>query len=404
MAIRGPVTGITFKNTQTGVVTDLGGYYVSNDYLLDVYPNLVPGRSSPGLYGWGGNQYGQLGNSSSNAYSSPIQVGSLSNWRQVACGYNYSHAIKTDGTLWSWGQNTVGQLGQNNLTIRSSPIQVGSLTDWRQVACGYQHSVAVKTDGTLWSWGWNSSGQLGINNRTNTSNPTQVGTLTNWKKSACGNSYSVAIKTDGTLWSWGVNSYGQLGDATQLAKSSPVQVGTLTTWRDVACGYGTTYAIKTDGTLWTWGYNIYGALGNNTVNVHYSSPIQVGALTNWKSVSSNYTSVMAIKTDGTLWAWGNNDYGQLGIGNTARYSSPVQVGALTNWKSLPTRFATLGEFSMAIKTDGTLWAWGNNSSGELGLNDRTGRSSPVQVGSLNNWKQIACGYYGFTVSIADGYI
>jgi alpha-tubulin suppressor-like RCC1 family protein len=304
------------------------------------------------LWTWGNNNNGGgLGTNNTTSYSSPVQVGSLTNWKQVSVGSDgittsgHTAAIKTDGTLWSWGVNSSGQLGTNDIVHRSSPVQVGSLTNWKQVSAGSYFTTAIKTDGTLWSWGLNSSGQLGTNNTTSYSSPVQVGSLTNWKQVSAGtdgniispSGHTAAIKTDGTLWSWGLNSSGQLGTNDVVNRSSPVQVGSLTNWKLVSAGSYFTTAIKTDGTLWSWGNNSNGQLGTNDV-VHRSSPVQVGSLTNWKLVSGGNDSTSAIKTDGTLWSWGYNNYGQLGTNNNTSYYSPVQVGSLTNWKLVSSGF------------------------------------------------------------------
>lgn len=191
------------------------------------------------------------------------------------------------------------------------------------------------------------------------------------------------------LWAWGYNNFGELGNGTVTLYSSPIQVGILTNWKQVSCGQQHTAAVKTNGTLWTWGYNFYGQLGNNTTTIHYSSPIQIGSGTNWKQVAccggGNYTA--AIKTDGTLWAWGKSNYGQLGLNNTNYYSSPKQVGSLTNWSKV----ITSGNHTVSVKTNGTLWAWGWNIGGELGQGNTTYFSSPKQVGSLTSWLSISAG-------------
>jgi alpha-tubulin suppressor-like RCC1 family protein len=149
----------------------------------------------------------------------------------------------------------------------------------------------------------------------------------------------------------------------------------------------TVAAIKTDGTLWTWGTNPTGQLGTFNGSNPTSSPVQVGTLTNWKLVSGQQNSFAAIKTDGTLWTWGANTSGQLGLFDIIHRSSPVQVGTLTNWKLVTPAYDNVA----SIKTDGTLWVWGSNSGGKFGLGDFVNRSSPVQVGTLTNWKQVACG-------------
>jgi hypothetical protein len=314
----------------------------------------------------------------------------LANWKYVPTESLLSSstlAIKTDGTLWSWGYNAQGQLGLGNTISYSSPKQVGALTNWLTVAAAY-HTLAIKTDGTLWAWGNNNQGQLGLGNTVNYSSPVQVGLLTNWLKVAAAYAYpsqsgfSVAIQKNGTLWAWGQNTAGQLGLGNTTNYSSPKQIGLLTNWQDVSI-FGlidfSTLALKSDGTLWSWGSNSYGQLGLGNLT-SYSSPKQVGSLTNWLKISGSY-HVLAIKTNGTLWSWGFNNFGQLGNGTNSQTQSPAQVGALTTWLNV-----SAGIYhSLVVKTDGTLWAWGNNTQGQLGLGNRTNYSSPVQVGSLATW-------------------
>ena len=360
--------------------------------------------SSGGLWTWGTNTNGQLGDNSSTNRSSPVQtVSGGTNWRLVTCcGYHLA-AIKTDGTLWNWGSNANGQLGDNTVTPSSSPIQtVSGGTNWKSVAGSNNYNAAIKTDGTLWTWGVNADGQLGDNSVTPSSSPIQtVSGGTNWKSVTCGIAHNVTIKTDGTLWTWGRNSFGQLGDNTATSRSSPIQtVSGGTIWKSISAGALHTAAIKTNGTLWTWGYNNFGQLGDNTVTSR-SSPIQtVSGGTNWKLVSCYYQQTSAIKTDGTLWTWGRNNFGQLGDNTVTSRSSPIQtVSGGTNWKLVAGGIY----HTAAIKTDGTLWTWGNNSSGQLGDNTNTARSSPIQtVSAGTNWKSLASNRYN-VAAITDIY-
>ena len=310
------------------------------------------------------------------------------------------------GNLWTWGYN-FGQLGDNTTTNRSSPIQtVAGGSNWKSVASGGRHTAATKNDGTLWTWGNNANGQLGNNTTTATSSPVQTITFaTNWKQVSCGTYHTAAIKTDGTLWTWGRNSApqpsslpsGQLGDNTATQRSSPVQtVAGGTNWKSLSSGFAHVAAIKTDGTLWTWGLNNFGQLGDNTI-VKKSSPVQTVAFgTNWKQVSCGVYMTAAIKTDGTLWTWGKNSSGALGDNTTVDKSSPIQtVTGGNNWKMFCSNSG-----SYAIKTDGTLWVWGNNNDGQLGDNTTISKSSPIQtILGGNNWKELAPSLANFEAAI-----
>jgi hypothetical protein len=245
----------------------------------------------------------------------------------------------------------------------------------------------------LWLWGDGTNGRLGDDTIINKSSPVQtVSGGTNWRSVSLGDSHSAATKTDGTLWLWGLNSYGRLGNNAGINGSSPVQtVSGGTNWRSVSLGNRHSAAIKTDGTLWLWGQASFGQLGNNSTLAR-SSPVQtVSGGTNWRSVSlgpgGNHSS--AIKTDGTLWLWGDGGSGRLGNNAVINRSSPVQtVSGGTNWRSV-----SLGsQHSAAIKTDGTLWLWGRGTFGRLGDNSTIIRSSPVQtVSGGTDWRSVSLG-------------
>ncbi len=302
--------------------------------------------------------------------------------------------------LWAWGRNSYGVVGDNTTASRSTPRQeFTSSTNWKQVACGSYHAAAIKTDGTLWTWGYNNDGQLGDNTTfTSRSTPRQEFTSgTNWKQVDCGAYHTAAIKTDGTLWAWGRNSSGQLGDNTIAARSTPRQeITSSTNWKQVSAGGGAsgggkhTAAIKTNGTLWAWGYNAFGQIGDNT-NADRSTPRQeFTSGTNWKQVSAGGYHTAAIKTNGTLWAWGANNNGQIGDNTTTSRLTPRQeFTSSTNWKQVSGGYG----HTASIKTNGTLWLWGFNYNGQIGDNTRANRSTPRQeITSSTNWKQVACGY------------
>jgi len=381
--------------TVTGV--QYSGIWTMQQVNAAIAAGTWPVGSPNFLYGWGFNNYGQAGLGNTTLTTAPTLV-SADTWSSVASTSEatslYNVAIKNNGTLWVWGFNAYGNLGLGNTTYYSSPKQVGALTAWSKVSTGGGHTLAIKTDGTLWSWGNNNQGQLGLGNTTNYSSPKQIGALTNWSSISGSSFISFAVKTDGTMWSWGYNGDGALGLNNLTNYSSPKQIGALTTWLKIAGGYANCFAIKTDGTAWCWGRSSVGQLGLGNLTT-YSSPKQIGALTDWAIISSGARSTSfagftaAIKTGGSLWSWGYNPQGQLGIGNTTNYSSPKQVGSLTNWSKVVAGSSSC----FSIKTDGTLWAWGRNDKNELALGNATNYSSPKQVGSLTTWLQVAAGYF-----------
>jgi len=340
------------------------------------------------LYVVGGNQEGQLGQNNTIARSSPVQVGSDNNWSSIAAGAYSMIAAKSNGTLWTWGVGTSGVLGLNDAIKRSSPVQVGALTNWRLVASSYYSCAAIKTDGTLWTWGQNGFGQLGLGDASNRSSPVQVGTATNWSYVSVGIFAMIGVTTTGALYTWGSGQGDNsiLGQNNDIQRSSPTQVGALTTWLNATIGQYSSMATKTDGTIWGWGRNTSGQVGDNTT-INRSSPVQVGALTDWTLAKTNgYLHSMGRRSYGTLWLWGRNNYGQLGQNNTIDRSSPVQLGADTNWSSQVMPLYAHG--NVAIKTNGTLWVWGLNQQGRLGVNNTTEYSSPVQVGTDTTWLQV----------------
>jgi alpha-tubulin suppressor-like RCC1 family protein len=401
---------------------DLGKKLVTQDYVATVYPSLR--GSSAGLiaypaelYLWGRNNFGQVGDNTTATRSTPRQeFTSDSNWQRISVGTQHAAAIKTDGTLWTWGDNTSGQLGDNTIVHKSTPKQFnisgGIIFGWKQISCGNGHTVALANDGTLWCWGRNSYGQVGDNTTQPRSTPRQISAgatgITGWTQVSAGAFHTVAIRNDGTLWSWGYNYYGVVGDNTSgnLAnRLTPRQELTSSTnWRQVnfSSGSYTTSAIKTDGTLWCWGYNAAGQVGDNTI-LNRSTPRQISAgasrITGWKQTSSSLNNTAAIRTDGTLWVWGRNSYGQVGdntAGSTIYRSTPIQeFTGSNNWKQVSTGSAN----TIGLKTNGTLWVWGDNNNGQVGDNTNSGgvlgsncRSTPRQeFTSSNNWRQIFCG-------------
>jgi alpha-tubulin suppressor-like RCC1 family protein len=332
------------------------------------------------VWAWGDNSFGQLGAGTNANRSTPVPVqvedsndpsGFLSGVNAIAAGASHSLALKDDGTVWAWGDNQLGQLGDGTTTSSSTPVQVSDLDGVNAIAADFVFSLALKNDGTVWAWGSNTSGQahrisgqLGDDEITSSSMPVEVGDLPGGVEAiTAGGTHGVALKDDGTVWAWGDNASGQLGDGTTTSSSTPVQVSDLDGIEAIAAGGTYSLALKNDGTVWAWGDNQFGQLGDGTTTD--GSPTTCVYTGDGRTVSSSCTD-----------------------SNTPLQMS--EVGGIT-------AVAAGGAHSLALKDDGTVWAWGSNQEGQLGNGTTTlgtnvmGINAPMQVSGLDGIKAIAAG-------------
>jgi alpha-tubulin suppressor-like RCC1 family protein len=343
------------------------------------------------LYNWGDNSFGQIGNNQSAInYALPVfnaKPGPM--WVSSAIAVGMGAGIDTDGNLWTYGGNGYGNLGINRLGgIYSSPVQVINGTNFYRVVVG-PTCLGLKKDSTLWSWGDSGYGQVGDGTTISRSVPVQI--PGNWIFVANSPYFSAAINSANKLFLWGDNQFGELAQNSTNNESIPVQELTNSNWSYVACGARFAAGIKMDQTLWLWGNNASGMLGQDNI-IATSSPVQEITLSNfWIAVACGSDSTAAIKTNGSLWTWGSNNFGQLGDGTITATSSPVQEATNSfNWQSIS---AGLFHF-VGYQAGNQLWAWGNNDSGQLGVNSFTSYSVPVQVFSLGaNWLNVTAGGY-----------
>jgi alpha-tubulin suppressor-like RCC1 family protein len=335
-------------------------------------------KSNGTILGWGYGNVGQLGDGAETDLLVPTQIGSSSDWQHISCGAYLTFVIKTNGALWCAGNNNAGQLGTGT-TIQYYPLltQVGTATNWQQVASGDSFTVGLKTNGTLWAWGRNDTYQMGDGSCcTDRLSPGQVGTANDWAfVAASGTRTALAIKTNGTLWGWGLNGGGILGPSTVSSRQNPTQLNTATNWSSLSVGWTHVLALKTNNTLWSWGGGHYGENGDTFPQTYFrDTPVQIGTDT-WFCVSAGFEISYGVKTNGTLWAWGHNNVGQLGDGTTTDRYQPVQIGTDTDWVTVSAGY----QHGVALKSNGALWAWGNNDYGQLGNGTTTATTTPIGI-------------------------
>lgn len=392
-----PIGNLTAGTTYTAIiditVKDLAGNAMAADYVWTFK------TVSYNAYAWGDNGYGQLGNGTNINSTTPVQVSGLTDVVSIGGGYDiegggHSLAVKSDGTAWAWGANWQGQLGDGTSNESNVPVQVANLGGVKAVSGGADFSLALQADGTAWAWGYGWLGQLGDGNGTDSLLPVQVDPstgLTNATAISAGHDHGMALNSDGTVWAWGSGWNGQLGDDTGNDSLVPVQalVSGITA---IDAGAYHSLALQSDGTVWAWGDNWYGQLGDGNTLTTSLFPVQVDqstGLTGVTAIAAGDYHNLALKTDGTVWAWGANGNGQLGDGNYIDSPVPVQVPGLTG----VTAIAAGRDHSLALKSDGTVWAWGYNWNGQIGDGTNNNSTVPVQVSGLSGAAFIGAGNY-----------
>lgn len=354
---------------------------------------------------WGNDGDGELGNGTTPlAQPSPVSVVGLQGIRQVAAGPDSktSLAVLWDGTVWAWGGNSVGELGNGTVVPSSVPVQVPGLSGIVQVAAGAYHSVALGSDGRVWTWGWNYYGQLGDGTTVmQRLSPVLVPGLSGVTQISAGGAHTLALDSLGRVWSWGLGTSGQLGNGDRRSSTTPVLVGPLLSMKmtQVSAGSTSSFAVGPGGTVWAWGDNSTGELGDGTTTdraVPTSISTSPGGVS---QVSSGWGHTLALGSDGTVWAWGDNSHGQLGDGGATAHYAPAPVPGLGGY--IVRRVAAGASHSLALTSTGVVMAWGSNRFGQLGDGTTTDRLSPVAVTGFAGWAtQISAGW-DYSLAIAD---
>lgn len=314
--------------------------------------------------------------------------------RYAAGGFEHTVTLKTDGTVWEWGN-------AERLGARSAQAGRPLLSDATAVsaASGHYHSYAIRADGTVWAWGSNDHGQLGPAAGDHVDDPVQIPGLEGVVALAAGVFHALALKADGTVWSWGPNWYGQLGDGTDQGRRTPTVVPGLAGVREVAAGFFHSMALLGDGSVRRWG-----GFGDTSdaypIRDASLTPITVTGLSDVAAITAGGSHGAALRKDGSVWCWGYDTEGQLGgASESDGYAlAPVRVVGLPSARSL----AAGGAFTLALCEDRTVWAWGSNTYGQLGVANGGVRQAPLRVPNVADVVQIAAGTKHAIAVTADG--
>ncbi|HUI99887.1 MAG TPA: hypothetical protein VLY46_06600 [Usitatibacter sp.] len=343
-------------------------------------------QSDGSVWAWGSNGYDQIADGTYVDVLAPEKL-ALPAIASAAVGFIHSSAVASDGHVWSWGHNDHGELGDGTTQQREAPVLLAGIDDATAISTGSAHTVALKRDGTVWAWGDDGSGQLGDGVRVFVSTPTIPGGASGWIAVAGGGRHSIALESDGTVVAAGNNDYGQLGDGTVASRATFAPVQGLSGVTAISAGFYHSLALKGDGTVWAWGLGYNGRLGNGGDSSQGPVPVQVSGLAGVTQVSAGGGHSLALEKDGSVWAWGENGYGQLGDGTTATRFVPVRVAGLSDVVEV----AAGADHSLARARDGRIWAWGGDYEGQLGDGGFTDRSTPAVVDGLAGIASIAAG-------------
>lgn len=364
----GPVDG--------GVACELGG--CAQPLAAGSYYSLAL-RGTGAAWSWGTNLEGELGLGEEALYDTfplPTPIPALDDLTAVSAGL-HSLALGRDGVIWAFGRNTNAQLGDGTYESRAVPQIVPGLSGVTAIAAGGVSSLALREDGSVWGFGSDDYGQLG--DGTLGTNPTPVAAvgLSGVIAIAAGTVHSLALRSDGSVWAWGFNLWGQVGEGAPAMESVsiPIEVPGIDSSIAIAAGGMHSLALRADGSVWAWGSNERGQLGAPGAP-NSASPILIEGLTDVTAIAAGESYSLALRADGTVWAWGANYAGQLGDGGPeGDRAEPAPVAGLDE-----VTFLSAGSFhALALRADGSVWAWGDGQSGAVGDGSLAIRRTPVPV-------------------------
>ncbi len=365
LAIQRRSGALSRRAVATAIVAMVSALTMSNASSAQAVPNVA--------YAWGFNKHGELGDSITENSDVPVEISGLHGVAVTVGGSHHSLALLENGNVMAWGENFYGQLGNGTKENSASPVAVNGLSGVSAVSAGEKHSLALLQNGTVVAWGDNSHGEFGDGGTTASARPVAVSGLSEIAAISAGGGFSLALLKNGAVMAWGENFHGQLGNGTAEGSAVPVAVRGLSGVTAIAAGFGHSLALLANGTVMAWGENQYGQLGNGT-ETETAVPVAVSKLSGVAALSAGHSHSLALTAKGAVMAWGDNEQGQLGNGS---HTGPEQCGAppIFACSRTPVAVSGLGQVTatsaagnhgMALLSNRTVMAWGQDTSGQLG--------------------------------------
>ena len=364
------------------IVKVMGNYGVSEDnrlWELDIDMDNIPMKTWTEI----------------NKKSEVSEIGEI---QKAICSSGSYFVLTKSGEIYAWGDNYYCELGIGNTEDQSAPVKVNGITNVEELYTDGSSTFAKNKSGEIYSWGDNYYGQLGIGNTENQSSPVKVNGITN-VEIYIGGSATFAKNKSGEVYAWGANGIGELGIGNIENQSIPVKVNGVTNVEELYIDGSSIFAKNKSGEIYAWGGNHYGQLGiGNTED--QSTPVKVNGVTNVEELYIDGINIFAKNKSGEIYAWGNNHYGQLGIGNTEDQSTPVKINGISNIERI---YIDIGCYSIFAKTNtGEVYAWGENSNGQLGIGTRKNQNTPAKINGLSNVEDVSLTGVAFCLRTKDG--
>ena len=388
--------GVEYMTTTPVLSSEMG---TDVKYLSGGGENTVVLHENGQVSAWGENSCGELGRGIYGNADIPKEgkIEGLTGIVSVDAGGHHTLALDGNGNVWSWGKNAKGELGNGTTQNAAAPSTVAQFV--KAIAAGSNHSLAVLNDGGILSWGDNAYGQLGETAGGKRTTPAILVNLEGVKAVAAGMNHSVALLNDGTVWTWGRNHRGQLGDGTQQDSAVPVEVGGLPEITAIAAKGNHTMALDATGNVWLWGDNWYRQVVNDNQSEMVKTPIKRTDISGIVDIAANDRESMVLKSDGSVWSWGQNDSGRLGDGskiNKAVATKMLNVSGVQAPADITLGHTiAAGFYHAAVNVGGQVYSTGANNKCQLGSGRVMNKNTPYELDNAVNH------FYG--VSFDDAY-